>query len=61
MNWTLETRKSGSEIYVVSKDHSIFIGEGYSKEEERKSLCIAHIIIRALNKHDEELKYNIKD
>tara|TARA_E500000081_G_scaffold128341_1_gene136636 strand:+ start:1495 stop:1662 length:168 start_codon:yes stop_codon:yes gene_type:complete len=55
MNWTLETRKSGAEIYVTSDDHSIFIGEGYSDEEERKSLCIAHIIVRALNEHYEEV------
>jgi hypothetical protein len=56
MNWTLETRKSGAEIYVTSDDHSIFIGEGYSDEEERKSLCIAHIIVRALNEHYKKTK-----
>lgn len=60
MNWTLETRKSGAEIYVTSEDHSIFIGEGYSDEEERKSLCIAHVIVRALNEYDQQLKDEIK-
>ena len=51
MNWTLETRKSGAEIYVTSEDYSIFIGEGYSEEEERKSLRIANIIVKAFNEN----------
>lgn len=50
--WKIETRKRGSEIWVSSKDESIFVGEGYTKAEESRSLCLANVIVRALNEYE---------
>jgi hypothetical protein len=52
MNWKIETTKQGAEIYVTCEAHSIFIGEGYTKQEQSRSLYLANIIVKALNKHD---------
>lgn len=52
MNWKIETRKKGSEIYVTCETDAIFVGEGYTKEEQTRSLHLANIIVKALNKHD---------
>ena len=50
--WKIETRKRGSEIWVSCKDESIFVGEGYAKHEEERSLCLANIIVKALNEYE---------
>jgi hypothetical protein len=52
MNWKIETTKRGAEIYVTCEDHSIFVGEGYTQREQERSLSLANIIVKALNKHD---------
>ena len=50
MKWKTQTRKGGAEIYVECEDRSIFIGEGYTKQEQERSLELANIIVKALNK-----------
>ena len=51
--WQIETRKGGAEVYVACGYYSIFIGEGYSAEEEEKSLRLANVIVIALNEYEE--------
>jgi len=48
--WTIEHRKHGNEVYVVSSNEGIFIGEGYDKKERKRSCFLADIIVEALNK-----------
>jgi len=50
--WTIEKRKHGREIYVVSQTHCIFVGEGYDIPEYQRSMYLSKIIVKALNKHD---------
>ena len=52
MNWQIEKIKGGAEIYVTSNNESIFIGEGYTKQEQERSLELANIIVKALNKYE---------
>jgi hypothetical protein len=52
MNWHIEITKGGAEIHVSSSKESIFIGEGYTKQEQARSLELANIIVKALNKHE---------
>jgi hypothetical protein len=52
--WEVEERKNGAEIYVSSEWKSIFIGEGYSDQEQGESLCLANVISDALNQYEEE-------
>lgn len=52
MNWQIEITKGGAEIHVSSSKESIFIGEGYTKQEQARSLELANIIVKALNKHE---------
>ncbi len=58
MNWTIEKRKQGNEVWVTSNtkdsDPDIFIGEGYGKEERARSNHLANIIVNALNKAEDE-------
>jgi len=48
--WSIEHRKQGNEVYVVSSNEGIFVGEGYDKEERKRSHFLADIIVEALNK-----------
>jgi len=48
--WSIEHRKQGNEVYVVSSKEGIFIGEGYDKEERDRSHYLAGVIVEALNK-----------
>jgi len=48
--WTIEHRKHGNEVYVVSSNEGIFVGEGYDKKERKRSRFLADIIVEALNK-----------
>jgi hypothetical protein len=57
--WKIETQKRGSEIWVVSNNESIFVGEGYTAVSEERSLCLANVIVRALN--DYERAYDTHD
>ena len=50
--WSIEQRKQGNEIYVVSSQEGIFIGEGYDKEERNRRLYLASIIVNTLNEND---------
>jgi hypothetical protein len=60
MNWSIEKRKQGNEIWVSSnvEPESIFIGEGYDKKEYKRSMELAQVIAKALNKYasDEIIK-----
>ena len=64
MNWTIEKRKNAAEIYATnSKDYDIFIGEGYSEKEYKRSMELAQVIVKALNKHETRAitkKFNAK-
>ena len=48
--WSIEYRKHGNEVYVVSSKEGIFVGEGYNKKERKRSHYLASIIVEALNK-----------
>ena len=48
--WSIEHRKQGNEVYVVSSKEGIFIGEGYDKGERKRTHFLADIIVEALNK-----------
>ena len=54
MNWTIEKRKQGNEIWISSnvKPEAIFIGDGYEKKEYKRSMELAKVIVEALNKHE---------
>jgi hypothetical protein len=57
VNWTIEKRKQGNEIWVSSnvKPESILIGEGYMKKEYKRSMELAQVIVKALNEYEKEL------
>ena len=57
MNWTIEKRKQGNEIWVSSnvKPESILIGEGYMKKEYKRSMELAKVVVDALDKHEKKL------
>jgi hypothetical protein len=48
--WSIEHRKHGNEVYVVSSKEGIFVGEGYNKKERKRTHYLADIIVEALNK-----------
>ena len=54
MNWTIEKRKQGSEIWVSSnvQPESILVGEGYEKKEYKRSMDLAKVIVKALNDYE---------
>lgn len=52
MMWQVDIRKQGTEIFVSCEDYSIFIGDGFSEEERKRSLKYALIIANALNSED---------
>ena len=56
MNWSIEKRKQGNEIWASSntKPEAIFIGEGYEKKEYRRSMELAKVIVTALNDYEEK-------
>jgi hypothetical protein len=66
MNWTIEKRKQGMEIWVTSstelngqltfKPEAILIGEGYKQKEYKRSMELAKIIVKALNKEDKPIR-----
>ena len=59
MNWTIEKRKQGNEIWASSnvKPEAIFIGDGYEKKEYKRSMELAKVIVEALNKHETRRNY----
>ena len=54
MNWTIEKRKQGNEIWVTSnvKPESILVGEGYENKEYKRSMELAKVIVKALNDYE---------
>ena len=52
--WSIEHRKHGNEVYVVSSREGIFVGEGYNDKERKRSRYLADIIVEALNKADDK-------
>jgi hypothetical protein len=55
MTWTIEKRKQGMEIWVVTSPmkEALFIGECYDAKERKRTHYLAAIIVDALNENDE--------
>ena len=51
-NWFLDCRKKESEIWASSNDYSIFIGDGYTYKEKKRSKELAKVIVKALNDYE---------
>ena len=49
MIWQIDKRKRGAEIWVSSNQEAIFIGDGYTKQERKRSEELAGVIASALN------------
>ena len=55
MSWVIEKRKQGMEIYATNREtESIFIGEGYTQKEYKRSMELAKVIVIALNDYEEK-------
>jgi hypothetical protein len=62
MSWIIEKRKRGAEIWVITstglngqlafRPEAIFVGDGYEKKEYKRSMELADVIAKALNKHE---------
>ena len=52
MNWKVETRKRGAEIWAEGQCEAIFVGDGYEKKEHKRSMELAGVIVKALNKYE---------
>ena len=52
MSWIIEKRKRGAEIWVEGQREAIFVGDGYEKKEYKRSMELADVIVKALNKHE---------
>jgi hypothetical protein len=50
--WIIEKRKHGNEIWVGTNKEAILVGEGYEKKEYKRSMELANVIVKALNKHE---------
>ena len=50
--WIIEKRKHGNEIWVGTNKEAIFVGEGYDEKEYKRSMELADVIAKALNKHE---------
>ena len=43
------------EIYATNREtESIFIGEGYTQKEYKRSMELAKVIVKALNEHEKK-------
>ena len=55
MSWVIEKRKQGMEIYVTNRQtEAIFVGEGYTQQEYKRSMELAKVIVKALNEYEEK-------
>ena len=55
MNWVVEKRKQGMEIYVTNRQtEAIFVGEGYTQKEYKRSMELGKVIAKALNDYEEK-------
>ena len=55
MDWKVETRKRGAEIWAEGQCEAIFVGDGYEKKEHKRSMELANVIVKALNDHENKL------
>ena len=62
MNWTIEKRKRGNEIWVTSnvKPEAIFVGDGYSTKEYKRSMELAKVVEKALNEYESACEFRRK-
>ena len=51
-NWFLDYRKQEAEIWVSTNDYSIFVGDGYTPKEKKRSKELAKVIAKALNDYE---------
>ena len=55
MNWVVEKRKQGMEIYVTNRQtEAIFVGEGYTQKEYKRSMELGKVIAKALNDYEDK-------
>tara|TARA_B100000287_G_scaffold316359_1_gene299964 strand:+ start:446 stop:622 length:177 start_codon:yes stop_codon:yes gene_type:complete len=54
IHWFLDYRKNESEIWVSSNDYSIFVGDGYTPDEKKRSKKLANVIVEALNTYEDK-------
>ena len=47
--WIIEKRKQGMEIWVGSNKEAILVGEVYTKNEYKRSMELAKVIVKSLN------------
>ena len=61
MSWTIEKRKQGMEIYVTNRQtEAIFIGEGYTQKEYKRSIELSEVIVAALNEYESVCEFRRK-
>ena len=62
MNWVVEKRKQGMEIYVTNRQtEAIFVGEGYTQQEYKRSMELAKVIAAALNDYEKKNEEDLKE
>ena len=55
MSWVIEKRKQGIEIYATNRGtESIFVWEGYTKKDYKRSMELAKVIVAALNDYEKK-------
>ena len=55
INWVVEKRKQRMEIYVTNRQtEAIFVGEGYTQQEYKRSMELAKVIAAALNDYEKK-------
>ena len=55
MSWTIEKRKQSTSIFVTNREATdILIGFGYNKNEYKRSMELAQVIVKALNDYEEK-------
>ena len=55
MSWIVEKRKQGMEIYVTNRQtEAIFVGEGYTQKEYKRSMDLGKVIAKELIDYEEK-------
>jgi len=55
MSWTIEKRKRSTAIFVTDREATdILIGYGCNKNEYKRSMELAQVIVKALNDYEEK-------
>ena len=61
MSWVIEKRKQGMEICATNREaESIFVGEGYTRKEYKRSMELAQVIVNALNDYESACEFRRK-